>query len=92
MPRKNEKASRNQDQLPKTCQTDKHRGSHPCRIFSMILKTFGRKDFRKIEQSTRKLTTMYTALHPSEDSNRLNMSRKERGRGIASIENCIDAS
>ena len=35
---------------------------------------------------------MHTALHPSDDVDRLYVSRKEGGRGLASIENSVDAS
>ena len=36
--------------------------------------------------------TMHKALHPRHDVNRLYVSRKEEGRGLASIEDSVDAS
>ena len=36
--------------------------------------------------------TMNKALHPRDDVDRLYVSRKEGGRGLASIENSVDAS
>ena len=36
--------------------------------------------------------TMHKALHPRDDIDRLYVSRKEGGRGLASIEDSIDAS
>ena len=36
--------------------------------------------------------TMYKALHPRNDVDRLYVSRKESGRGLASIEDSVDAS
>ena len=36
--------------------------------------------------------TMYKALHPRDNVDRLLVSRKEGGRGIASIEDSVDAS
>ena len=36
--------------------------------------------------------TMHQALHPRDDVDRLYMSRKEGGRGVASIENSVDIS
>ena len=45
-----------------------------------------------MDQRTRKLITMYKALHPRNDLDDLCVSRKERGRGIVSIEKNIDAS
>ena len=35
---------------------------------------------------------MHKALHPRDDVDRLYVSRKEGGRGLASIEDCVDAS
>ena len=45
-----------------------------------------------MDQRTRKLMTMHQALHPRDDVDRLYVSRKEEGRGLASIENIVDAS
>ena len=44
-----------------------------------------------MDQRTRKLMTMHKALHPRDDVDRLYFSRKEGGRGLASIEYSIDA-
>ena len=41
---------------------------------------------------TRELMTMHKALYPRDDVDRLYLSRKEGGRGVASIENSVDAS
>ena len=41
-----------------------------------------------MDQRTRKLMTMHKALHPRDDIDRLCVSRKEGGRGLASIEDC----
>ena len=45
-----------------------------------------------MDQRTRKLMTMHKALHPRDDVDRLYGSRKEGGRGLASIEDNVDAS
>ena len=45
-----------------------------------------------MDQGTRKLMTIHKALHPRDDIDRLNMSRKEERRGLASIEDSGDAS
>ena len=45
-----------------------------------------------MDQRTRKLMTMHKALHPRDDVDRLFVSRKEGGRGLASIEDTVDAS
>ena len=45
-----------------------------------------------MDQRTRKLRTMHKALHPRDNVDRLYVSRKERGRGLASNEDSVDAS
>ena len=35
---------------------------------------------------------MHKALHPRDDVDRLYVSKKDEGRGLASIENSVDAS
>ena len=49
-------------------------------------------ELRQMDQRTRKLMTMHKALHPRDDVDRLYVSRKEGGRGLASIEDSVDAS
>ena len=51
-----------------------------------------REELTQMDQRTRKLMTMNKALHPIDDIDRLYVSRKEGGRGLASIEDNIDAS
>ena len=45
-----------------------------------------------MDQRTRKLMTMHKALHPRDDIDRLYVSRKKGGRGLASIKDTVDAS
>ena len=45
-----------------------------------------------MDQRTRKLMTMYKALHPRDDVDRLYVSRKVGGRELASIEDSVDTS
>ena len=51
-----------------------------------------RDELKQMDQRTRKLMTMHKALHPRDDVDRLYVPRKERGRGLASIEDSVDAS
>ena len=44
------------------------------------------------QMDQRKLMTMHKALHPRDNVDRLHVSRKEGGRGLASIEDTVDAS
>ena len=47
---------------------------------------------KQIDQRTRTQMTMHMALYPRDDVDRLYVSRKEGGRGLASIEDSVDAS
>ena len=51
-----------------------------------------RDEFKQMDQRTRKLMTMHKALHHRDDVDRLYVSRKEGGRGLASIEDSVDTS
>ena len=51
-----------------------------------------REELRQMDQSTKKLMTMHSALHPRDDVDRLYEPRKEGGRGFASIEDSVDTS
>ena len=51
-----------------------------------------RDELKQMDQRTRKQMTMHKALHPRDDVDRLYISRKEGGRGLASIEDSVDAS
>ena len=42
-----------------------------------------------IDRKTRKLFTIYGALHPKSDVDRLYIPRKGGGRGLVSIEDCV---
>ena len=46
----------------------------------------------QMDQRTRKLMAMHEALHPRDDVDRLYVSRKEGGRGLARIEDSVEAS
>ena len=43
-----------------------------------------------IDRKTRKLFTIYGALHPKSDGDKLYIPRKEGGRGLISIEDCVE--
>ena len=45
-----------------------------------------------MDQRTRNLMAVHQALHPRDDVDRLYVSRKEGGTGLASIEDSVDAS
>ena len=45
-----------------------------------------------MNQTTRKLMTIHKSLHPRDDVDRLYVSRKEGGSGVARIKDSFDAS
>ena len=51
-----------------------------------------RDELKQMHQRTRKLRTMHKAFHPRDDVDRLYVSRKGGGRGLASIEDGVDTS
>ena len=44
----------------------------------------------KLQTKTRKLFTIYGALHPKSDVDKLYIPRKEGARGLISIEDCVE--
>ena len=61
------------------------------RYFGPFLK-WTTDELEQMDQRTRKLLAMHKALHSRDDVDRLYVSRKEGGRGLASIEDSVDAS
>ena len=51
-----------------------------------------REELKQMDQGTRKLMTMHKALNPRDDIDRLYVSRREAGRGFASIDDSVHAS
>ena len=60
--------------------------------YSRTFLKWTRDELKQMDQRTRKLLSMHKALHPRDDVERLYVSRKEGGRGLASIEDNVDAS
>jgi hypothetical protein len=48
-------------------------------------------ELEKMDRKTRKMLTMYGALHPKSDVDRLYLTRKKGGRGLIGCKRCIDA-
>ena len=65
--------------------------THNCFAVAIFRPTVGiidwtRDDIRNLDKRTRKIMTMAGSLHIRSDADRLYVSRKDRGRGILSIE------
>ena len=58
--------------------------------FSAAFVSWRKSELQAIDRKTRKLFTIYGSLHPKSDVDRLYKPRKERGRGLVSIEECVE--
>ena len=57
--------------------------------YSAAFISWRKSELQAIDRKTRKLFTIYGALHPKSDVDRLYLPRKEGGRGLISTEDCI---
>ena len=64
----------------------------PLVIYSGPFLKWTREELKQMDQRTRKLMTMHKALHPRDGVDRLYVSRKGGERGLAGIEDSVDAS
>ena len=60
--------------------------------YSGLFLKWTREELEQIDQRTREIMTMYKAFHPRDYVYRLYVLRREGGRGLASIEDSVDAS
>ena len=89
----NEKTAWKQTILQKSHQRDKHLGCPPSKILWTIPKVDERRTSTNgAEKKKKKLLTMHKVLHPRDGVYKLYVSKKEKGRGLTSIEDTIDAS
>ena len=58
--------------------------------YSAAFVSWRKSELQAIDRKTRKLFTMYGALHPKSDVDRLYIPRKEGGRGLISTEDCVE--
>ena len=58
--------------------------------YSAAFVSWRKSELQAIDRKTRKLFTIYGALHPESDVDRLYIPREERGRDLISIEDCVE--
>ena len=58
--------------------------------YSAAFVSWRKSELWAIDRKTRKLFTIYGALHSKSDVDRLHIPRKEGGRGLISIEDCVE--
>ena len=58
--------------------------------YSAAFVSWKESELQAIDKKTRKLFTIYGALHPKSGVDRSYMPTKERGRGLISIEDCVE--
>ena len=64
-------------------------GSIPLR-YSAAFVSWRKSELQALDRKTRKLFTIYGTLHSKLDVHRLYIPRKEGGRGLISIEDCVE--
>ena len=57
---------------------------------SVVFVSWRKSELQTIDRKTRKLFTIYGALHPKSDVDRLYTPRKKGGRGLISTEDCAE--
>ena len=58
--------------------------------YSPAFVSWRKSELHDIDRETTKLFTVYEALHPKSDVDRLYIPAKEEGRGLISIEDCVE--
>ena len=58
--------------------------------YSAAFVSWKKSELQAINRKTRKLCTIYGALNPKSDVDKLYILRKEGGRGLISIEDCVE--
>ena len=70
------------------------RGVNPWAVsllrYSAAFVSWRKSELQAIDRKTRKFFTIYGALHPKSNVDRLHIPRKEEGRGLISIEDCVE--
>ena len=84
----NEKLLKTKLQL-KAHPRDKYLCSSSCKVLGPFSK-WTSEELRQMDKRIKMLTTMHKALHPIYNIDRLYVPRKVGGRGLTSIEDCID--
>ena len=56
--------------------------------YEPVIVDWAKEELKVIDRKTRKLMTIYRALHLQADVERLYFKKSERGRGMISIEEC----
>ena len=81
-----------QSSLAETWSKEKNTWAVPLVRYSRPFLKWTRDECRQMDQRTRKLMTMHKVLHLHDDTDRLYIPRKERRRGLASIEDSVETS
>ena len=58
--------------------------------YSAAFVSWRKSELQALDRKTRKLFMIYRALHPKSDVDRFYIPRKEGGRGLISIEDCVE--
>ena len=58
--------------------------------YSAAFNDWNKEELKEFDRKTRKYLTIYNALHPRDSIARLYLPRKMGGRGLCSIEDCVE--
>ena len=58
--------------------------------YSAAFVSWKKSELQAIDRKNRKLFTIYGALHPNSDVHRLYIPRKDGGKGLIFIEDCVE--
>ena len=58
--------------------------------YSAVFVSWRKSELQAIDRKTRKLFTIHGALHPKSEIDRLYIPRREEGKGLISIEDCVE--
>ena len=58
--------------------------------YSTAFVSWWKSELQAIDRKIKKVFAIYGALHPKYDIDRLYIARKEGGRGLISIEDCVE--
>ena len=51
-----------------------------------------KSELQDLDRKTRKLLTMHNGLHPKSNVDRIHIPREEGGRGLISVEDCVESA
>ena len=64
----------------------------PLLRYSAAFLDWRKSELQDLDRKTRKLLTMHNGLHPKSNVDRIYIPREEGGRGLISVEDCVESA